>query len=84
MKLLKNVYFVNRGQRTGQFLILLDFNSDNKNYSVLGVPESEALYITEDEIEKGIQSNLLEFVEELPTDIYETCKSEFQYRINNK
>jgi len=84
MTLLKNMYFVAKGQRTGQFLVLVDYDKEKQNYSVLGLPESETLYVTEIDIKKGIDTKLLDFVEELPTDVYESCKNEFQYRINHK
>ena len=84
MSLLKNMYFVNKGQRIGQFLVLVDFSEQEKNYSVLGLPESEPLYITESDITTGIGGNILELVGELPLDEYEACKNEFQYRINHK
>jgi len=82
--LLQNMYFITKGDRVGQFLILIDYNSKTKIYSVLGLPESEVMYITKDNIEKGIQNNILDFVETVPKDVYIECKNEFKYRESHK
>jgi hypothetical protein len=84
MNLLKNIYFVNKGQRTGQFLVMVGYDETDKNYSVLGLPESEPIYISEKDVTNGIETKILDFVDQLPTEEYEECKNEFTYRINNK
>lgn len=83
-KLIKTVYFVKFGTRTGQFLIFLDYDEEKEMYSILGVPESEALYMSFNDVDKAITHKVLEFVETLPNSIYEECKTEFKYRENNK
>lgn len=82
--ILKNMYFVKFGDRTGQFLIFIDFNEDTKTYSALGVPESEPLYISENDVERAISYKVLEHVETLPQDVFEGCQSEFKYREKSK
>lgn len=82
--ILKNMYFVKHGDRTGQFLIFLDYDADKKIYSALGLPESEPVYISDNDVQKAITHKVLEHVELLPEDVYEQCRSEFNYRQNNK
>lgn len=82
--ILKNMYFVNIGERTGQFLIILGIQEDKKIYSVLGLPESEPLYISENDIKNAIDKKILSFVEELPSEVIKDCENEFNYRINSK
>lgn len=81
---LREMYFVNNGVRNGQFLILIDYDKITKMFSVLGLPESEPLYITENDIKAGIEHKILEFVEKLPNKHFKACQNEFQYRINIK
>ena len=83
-KILKNIYFVKFGDRTGQFLIFIDFNKETKMYSALGLPESEPVYISQNDVEKAITHKVLDYVETLPEDVFEGCKSEFKYREKNK
>ena len=82
--ILKQMYFVKFGARTGQFLIFIDFDKDKKLYSILGVPESEVLYISENDIERAITYKVLDYVETLPTSVFDDCKREFKYRENGK
>lgn len=83
-KILKNMYFVKFGERTGQFLIFIDYNKDTKMYSALGVPESEPLYISQNDVEKAITHKVLDYVETLPQEVYNGCRNEFNYREKNK
>jgi hypothetical protein len=89
MKILKNkkskkhlntLYFVNKGERTGQFLLFLEYNDKKSLYSVLTLPECEPIFISFSEIEKYLQDKNLEFVEEVPKDIIEHSLNEFNYR----
>lgn len=78
------MYFVNKGERIGQFLMMVDFDEKTKIYSVLGLPESEPLYISEKDIYTGIETKILDFVDTIPPDVFKDCQNEFQYRINHK
>jgi hypothetical protein len=80
--IIKNVYFINTGERVGQFFVIIDYK--NENYHILALPESESIIAIEKEIDDLIEHKIMEFVEELPDDIYNDCKNEFLYRLNNK
>lgn len=81
---LSNMYFVKFGQRTGQFLIIMEYDKTKNIYGVLGLPESETIYLTKKDLDEGIDKKVLDFVEKLPEDIFSTCKDEYKYRLNNK
>lgn len=84
---LGKMYFVKHGEKLGQFLILISFDQDKKIYSVLGLPDSDPLYISEKDIESGISNKILEYIQTMPKDILNDCRKEFEYRsqksINN-
>jgi len=78
---LGDMYFVLHGQKIGQFLVLIDFDVEKKIYSILGLPDSEVIYISQKDIEFGITNKVLDFIKKLPIDIYRDCEKEFQYRL---
>ena len=78
------MYFVKFGDRTGQFLIFIDYIQDTKMYNVLALPESEPLYISQNDVEKAITHKVLDYVETMPDAVYEDCRNEFNYREKNK
>ena len=79
-KLIKSMYFVKFGERTGQFLIFIDFDEETNSYSLLALPESEPVYITKTDIDKALSYKVMEFIEKLPNDVFKDCKKEFKFR----
>ncbi len=77
IKLVRNVYFVKFGTRTGQFFVIIDYNKDTKVFSILALPELECLYIKDDELIKHIKDILIDYVEKLPDNVYNDCKNQF-------
>jgi len=61
-----NFYFVKSGERTGQFLALVDFDSKMNIFSVLGLPELDVLHISDEEFKKYVEDEIVEFVEKSP------------------
>ena len=84
MTLLKNLYFVTRGERPGQFWLLLALDEVQKVYTVLAFPECDPMYVTEKDISAAIVSKQLELVDNVPDEVFLECQSEFQYRLNSK
>ena len=74
------LYFVTKGDRTGQFLFFLKFDKEKKIYSVLALPECEPIYISNSELNKYLADKRLEFVEIAPKSILEESISEFNLR----
>lgn len=83
-QLIKNIYFVTKGDRTGQFLNVIDYDKKKKTYAILAFPESEPIYIVEKQFKDAISNGLILFVESVPEDVYIECKNEFLHRISNK
>lgn len=83
-ELLNNLYFVQKGEFIGIFLLLLEYDETKKTFSVLGFPDLETLFITEKDIISGIENNILDFIEKVPDEYINNCKNEFQYRLKCK
>ena len=82
-KILGCTYFLNQGDRIGQFLVFLKFNKKTSVYSVLTLPECEAILISKDELSQYLNENSIDFVEKLPKKVLNETKKEFDYRISN-
>lgn len=75
--ILQNTYFIKHGERTGQFLVVVDHDKEKSTFSILGLPELECLYIKEEELFKHISNNMIDFVEKLPDGVFNDCKTQF-------
>jgi hypothetical protein len=75
---------VNAGDRSGQFLNVIDYEETKKTYAILAFPESEPIYIIKKQFEDAISSGLISFVEKVPDDVQLECKKEFLHRTSNK
>lgn len=81
-KILGGVYFLNKGERIGQFLYFLRFDEEKQVYSVLTLPECEPIFISKKEMEEHISNKDVEFVEKPPKDILKETILEFEHRIS--
>lgn len=81
-RILKNLYFIKQGDKLGQFIIILDFNEKDRYYSVLSMPEGDAEMVSEADIKLGIKNKYIDYVKRVPNFVYETCKKEFNYKLN--
>ncbi len=88
MKLFKNkrilgcVYFLNRGDKIGQFLVFLKYDKEKQIYSVLALPDCDPIFISKSEMSKYISDGIIEFVEKLPKPVLNETISEFEHRIS--
>jgi hypothetical protein len=82
--LLNNLYFIQKGEFIGMFILILDYDESKKIYSILGLPDLETLSIPENDIHSGIENKILDFVEKIPDEYINDCKNEFQYRLKSK
>jgi hypothetical protein len=82
-KILGCVYFLNKGERIGQFLVFVKYNKEKSLYSVLTLPDCEPIFISESEMNSYIEENTLEFVEKLPKKIRTETNLEFEHRISS-
>ncbi len=80
--IIKNVYFVKTGTRAGQFLLIINKNKSEATYSILTLPETEALYIPIKEIKNGIKNKILDLVEkQIPNNVFDVCEIVFNKTI---
>lgn len=82
VKFVSEIFFVNQGERSGQFLLFLEFDKNKELYSVLTLPECEPIFISKKEIENYNTKGFVEFVEKVPDDILNESLNEFNYRIS--
>jgi hypothetical protein len=75
-----HLFFVVKGERSGQFLLFLKLDKEKSIYSVLGLPECEPIYISNSELIKYQDDKLIEFVETVPKNILAESISEFNLR----
>lgn len=72
------VYAVTDGDYMGEFLVYME-KSDDK-YVFLSLPDLHVRHISDDDIQSAINSDVLEVVEKLPSEVYSVCC--IQYRDN--
>jgi hypothetical protein len=59
--------------RRGEFLLFLEEDGDVLKFMQL--PDRYAISLSKEEYTAGICTNLLEFVEQVPEDVFEVCKA---------
>ena len=69
------VYAVTDGDYMGEFLVYME-RSGNK-YVFLSLPDLHIRYISDDDIQSAIKSNVLEVVEKLPSEVYSVCCKQY-------
>jgi len=74
------MYFVKNGDKMGKFLVVVDYDSKGKFYSVLLLPDGHADYVTEHDMNLGITNKYIDKVKRLPRSVSNTCKKEFIYK----
>ena len=74
------MYFVNKGDRCGQFLLFLKYDKQTKIYSVLALPECEPIFLSEFEMMKYLNEKRVELVNRVPNDVFNESISEFNLR----
>ena len=69
----KGVYAFTKHRR-GDFLLYLG-ETRPEIFEFMQLPDRYVIYFSLEEFSEGISSRLLDFVEQLPTDVFETAKS---------
>ena len=72
------MYFINSGERVGQFLLFL--KKENDLYSVLTVPDAEAIYVSQSEVDRYMENKLLEYAGKVPKKVANHAYKEWVYR----
>ena len=71
----RNIYAVNEGSYKGEFFVYI--NKDDNNYYFLSLPHNNAVVITIDEFNTGLEKNIIQFLEKIPSNVYEICKAQY-------
>jgi hypothetical protein len=58
--------------RRGEFLLFIEEDNDVLNF--MQIPDRYPVLLSKEEYTAGICTNLLEFVEQVPEDVFEVCK----------
>lgn len=71
MKIKKRMMFaITDGQYQGDFLVFTSNNPINNQYPVISLPQLVALSIPEQDVKKGIELKILDYVEKLSRAVY--------------
>lgn len=76
------IYYVFKDSRRDQTLALVDSIDDENLFCVLLMPSMEAIYLSKQQLQKYIENDTIDLIEQLPEDIVEGLKQEFIYQIN--
>lgn len=69
---IRNLYAFTKHRR-GDFILLLEMDQDVCTFMQL--PDRYKIFLTKKEVEEGITSGLLDFVECIPEDVFEVSKA---------
>ena len=75
------VYAVTKGTLLGSNLVIVKENSTT--YSCLNLPDMENIDIIKDDMTTGLENEILELLETLPSDIMSICTKQHEKNINN-
>jgi hypothetical protein len=78
----RGAYAIKVGERRGQ--IFLFIRQKHQILSMLVIPEMETLEVSTKDFEESLTSKAIEFVEQLPKDVYDTCVAEYDLRSTQK
>ena len=74
------MYAVTTGDYAGQILLLVK-QIDN-SYWFLSIPSNNNQEVPIDKFEFGMNNDILDYIGDLPRDIFKTVKSQFEYNEN--
>lgn len=72
------VYAVTDGDYMGEFLVYMEQSNDK--YVFLSLPDLHVRYISDNDIQSAIKSNVLDVVEKLPSEVYSVCCIQYRDR----
>lgn len=78
----RGIYAVMAGQHVGEFFVFMGKTGDQHDVISMGGPGMQTVLrqISEKDVKEGFENKILELVEVLPKDIYNTCEAEFHHR----
>ena len=76
------LYACTAGDYVGKFFVFINKIPDGGQYKALTFPEMMLLYINEEDVKEGMEKKILDLVQILPKDVFETCLKEYDHRKN--
>lgn len=79
-KLEGRIYAVTTGDYAGQILLLVKQVGDS--FWFLSIPLNNNQEVPKDKFEFGMNNDIIEYIGDLPKDIFKTVKAQFEYNEN--
>jgi hypothetical protein len=80
-KLEGRIYAVTTGDYAGQILLLVKQVGDS--FWFLSIPSNNNQEVPKDKFEFGMNNDIIEYIGDLPKDIFKTVKAQFKYNENS-
>jgi len=80
-KLEGRIYAVTTGDYAGQILLLVKQVGDS--FWFLSIPLNNNQEVPKDKFEFGMNNDIIEYIGDLPRDIFKTIKAQFEYNENS-
>jgi hypothetical protein len=77
----KQVYAVGTGTFVGEMLIYC--KQDKENYYFLSIPKNINRVIPKEKFDLGVNERIVEYVRDLPKNVYKTCLKQHEYNEKN-
>lgn len=76
----RTMYAITDGQYKGDFLVFTTNKPINQYYEMISLPELTTLSIPEDDIKKGIELKILDYVERLSRSVYNELEKQIKIK----
>jgi len=78
---IQRVYAVTTGDYVGETYICVDDSSDPLKF--LSIPKNINRYVPQDKFDFAMNYDIIEYIETLPTEVYEIVKAQFLFNENS-
>jgi len=78
-----NIYVVDAGTYGGDYLVLIESDFEKNCFSFIALPEMSKRDIEVEVFERGVAYKVVNFIEKLPQEVFETCKQQYKAINNN-
>lgn len=76
------LFAVTRGDLRGSNILIVEREGDNVH--TLDLPDMKNIIIPESEMRFGVENDILELLEMIPSDILNICKRQYEKNINSR
>jgi hypothetical protein len=75
-KNIRSIFAVTAGDYLGQFLLCVEYNSENHVF--LSLPDFNIIEVSHIEVDRGINSKVLDFIEKVPSKYFKECIDKYK------